>query len=178
MNDLDQQFDVVYGQLKQLARSKLRHERKGHTFNTTGLVHEAYLKLSREREKEYQDQGHFMALAAQAMRRILVDHARSRKREKRGGNHFHITHNDESVYLETTPEEMLALNEALGRLEALSPRQAKVVECWFFGGYSHEEISKILDTSLPTVRRDWRLARVWLSKELKEAVNSPLAFKG
>ena len=178
MNHLDAQFDAVYGQLKQLARNKLRNERKGHTFNTTGLVHEAYIKLSRDEKRDYADKGHFMALAAQAMRRILIDHARAKSREKRGGRQIHITHNDESIFLETTPEEMIALDEALKRLGVFSPRQAQVVECWFFGGYSHEEISKILDTSLPTVRRDWRLARVWLSKELKEIGPSVFPVSG
>ena len=167
VEELDAQFHAVYNQLKQLARSKLRFERKGHTLNTTGLVHEAYIKLSSQRKKAYENENHFMALASQAMRRILVDHARKLKRDKRGGQQFHITHNDESIFLETTPEEMLALNEALSRLENLNPRQAKVVECWFFGGFNHEEISHILETSIATVRRDWRLARVWLSKELK-----------
>ncbi|MEM6630237.1 MAG: sigma-70 family RNA polymerase sigma factor, partial [Bacteroidota bacterium] len=115
-------------------------------------------------------EGQFMALAAQAMRRILVDHARKQKRLKHGQNPLIITHKEDVVFFETTPEDMLALHEALTRLETLNQRQAKVVENWFFGGFSHKEIAKILNTSLPTVRRDWRLARLWLSKELKREV--------
>ena len=169
--NLDAQFDQVYDQLKALARNKLRQERKGHTLNTTGLVHEVYMKLSSQQKREFENEGHFMALAAQAMRRILVDHARKQKRLKRGGNALVITHQEDKVFLETTPEQMLALHEALTRLEALNQRQARVVENWFFGGFSHKEIAKILDTSIPTVRRDWRLARLWLSKELKREVD-------
>lgn len=168
--NLDSHFDLVYDQLKALAQRKLRYERKGHTLNTTGLVHEVYIKLSSQRKQEFVNEGQFMALAAQAMRRVLVDHARKQKRLKRGQNPLVITHKEDVVFFETTPEDMLALHEALARLETLNQRQAKVVENWFFGGFSHKEIAKILNTSLPTVRRDWRLARLWLSKELKREV--------
>lgn len=163
----DAPFEAVYSQLKQLAHNKLRKERKGHTLNTTGLVHEVYLKLSRQNAKTYQNQSHFMALAAQAMRRILIDYARQQQRLKRGKGQLQITHHDDAISLQTTPEEVLALNEFLDKLTEFNPRQGKVIEYWFFGGFNHEEIAQLLDVSLATVRRDWRLARLWLSKEMK-----------
>lgn len=162
-------FPEVYDQLKRLAHNKLFNERKDHTLNTTALVHEAYEKMAPQRE-DFNNKDQFFALAAQAMRRILVDHARKKKSEKRGGARFRITYGDHNMPLETTGDELLLINESIQRLSKINQRQAQVVEYWFFGGFNHEEISKILNVSVPTVRRDWRLARAWLSREMKKEV--------
>ncbi|MEM6801472.1 MAG: ECF-type sigma factor [Bacteroidota bacterium] len=162
-------FPEVYDQLKLLAHNQLFKERKDHTFNTTALVHEAYEKMEPQ-AGVYRNKSQFFALAAQAMRRILVDYARKKKSEKRGGVRFKITYGDHNMPMETSGDELLIIHEALQRLSKLSLRQAQVVEYWFFGGFNQEEISKILDVSLPTVRRDWRLARAWLSREIKKEI--------
>lgn len=162
-------FPEVYDQLKLLAHNQLFKERKDHTFNTTALVHEAYEKMESHRG-DFANKSHFFALASQAMRRILVDYARKKKSEKRGGARFRITYGDHNMPLETSGDELLLINESMHRLSELNERQAQVVEYWFFGGFNHEEISKILDVSVPTVRRDWRLARAWLSREIKREI--------
>lgn len=166
---LGELFPQVYDHLKLLAHNKLFSERKDHTLNTTALVHEAYEKLAPQRE-QFANKDHFFALAAQSMRRILIDYARKKKSEKRGGARFRITYGDHNMPLETSGDELLLIHESLQRLSQLNRRQAQVVEYWFFGGFNHEEISNILDVSVPTVRRDWRLARAWLSKEMKKEV--------
>jgi len=162
-------FPEVYDQLKHLAHKQLFNERKDHTLNTTALVHEAYEKMAPQRGK-FANKNHFFALAAQSMRRILIDYARKKKSEKRGGARFRITYGDHNMPLETSGDELLLIHESMQRLSKLNERQAQVVEYWFFGGFNHEEISKILDVSIPTVRRDWRLARAWLSREMKKEV--------
>jgi len=170
---LDQYFSSVYTELKQVAHQRLRYERVGHTLNTTGLVHEVYLKLIRQNKQAYQDNRHFLAIASQAMRRILIDYARQQQAQKRGGALLKLTHDDSQLAVETHPEALLSLDEALNRLAELNQRQSKVIESWFFGGFSHEEIAHMLDISLSSVRRDWRLARLWLSKELKHDLSNP-----
>jgi len=160
-------FRKVYGELKQLAHYHLRGEARHHTFNTTALVHEAYMRLEKSLRDQQLPRAAFFSLATRAMRRILIDHAREQQRIKRGGGLIHITHQEDRKVVPSTPEEILALHELLEQFKALHQRQYQVVEFWFFGGFKHEEIAEILDVSLASVRRDWRLARAWLSRELR-----------
>lgn len=163
---VDVLMPLVYEELRQMAHRQLRQERQGHTLNTTALVHEAYLKLIDQQRVNWQNRAHFFALAAQAMRRILINYANNRLAQKRGGGQPLVTFNEQSVVQEARAEELVALDEALSELAKLNERQSKVVECQFFGGLTHEEIATALGVSVPTVRRDWRLARAWLSREL------------
>ncbi len=133
-------------------------------------MHEAYLKLVDQNRVNWQNRAHFFAIAAQSMRRVLINYAHKRKAQKRGGGQVIVTFVEESVPRETRAEELLALDEALSRLAKMNERQSKVVEYWFFGGLTHEEIAEVLGVSLPTVRRDWRLARAWLSRELHQSL--------
>ncbi len=163
-------FPEVYNQLKELAHRQLYREHNADTLNTTALVHEVYLKMTPQNKDGYANKSQFFALAAQSMRRILIDHARKKKSEKRGGDRLRITFGKQDLALETTADEILTLHEALERFSELSERRAQVVEYSFFGGFNHEEIAALLDVSVPTVRRDWRLARAWLSRELKREI--------
>ncbi len=165
---VDEMMPLLYDELYLLARRKLAGERRGHTLNATALVHEAYLKLVDQNRVNWQNRAHFMGIAAQAMRRILINYAQSRKAQKRGGGAAVVTFIEEAVPREARPEELLDLDDALTRLASINERQSRVVELWFFGGLTHEEIAEILGVSLPTVRRDWRLARAWLTRELKK----------
>lgn len=158
----------VYGELQDLARRQLRGERGGHTLDTAALVHEAYLKLVRQDRVDWQSRAHFLGVASLAMRRILVNYARKRRAEKRGGGEVAATYHDGEIGKEAKTEELLALDEALDGLAARSERQARVVEMWFFGGLTHAEIAEVLGVSEPTVRRDWRVARAWLSHVLSD----------
>ena len=158
----------VYDELQVLAHRQLRGERPDHTLNTTALVHEAYIKLVRQDAVDWKNRAHFFGIAALAMRRILVNYAHKRKAEKRGGGAAVATLVDGEVAHEARAEELVALDEALDRLAERSERQAKVVELWFFGGLTQEEIAEVLGTSVPTVRRDWQFARAWLSRELTD----------
>ena len=156
----------VYEELRALARRHLRRERAGHTLNTTALVHEAYLKLVRQDHVDWQNRAHFYGVAALAMRRLLINYAKQRRAEKRGGGDPLATFEEGSVAREARSEEVIALDEALTRLAAFNERQSQVVTMSFFGGLTHEEIAAVLDVSVPTVRRDWRIARAWLTREL------------
>ena len=167
---LDDLIPLVYKNLHRIARRQLGRERQGHTLNATALVHEAYLKLVDQNRVNWRNRAHFFAIAAQSMRRILINYAHERKAQKRGGDQVIVTFVEESVPRETRAEELIALDEALTRLAKMNERQSKVVECWFFGGLTHEEIAEVLGVSLPTVRRDWRLARAWLIRELKQNI--------
>ncbi len=160
-------FNLVYDNLKRQAQGQLRRERKDHTLNATALVHEAYLKLIDQRDVTWQNRAHFFAIAAQAMRRILINYAKARNAEKRGGGNAAVTLNEEVMPGIARAEELLDLDHALEKLAQLNERQAKVVECKFFGGLNHEEIAEVLKVSVPTVTRDWRFARAWLSRELR-----------
>ncbi len=162
----DRLMPQVYDALRAIAHRQLRGERAGHTLDTTALVHEAYLKLVQQ-ESGWQNRAHFYALAALAMRRILVNYAHKRLAAKRGGGQAAVTFTDETYPHEAPPEALIALDEALERLAALNERQSRVVTCRFFGGLTHEEIAESLGVSIPTVRRDWRLARAWLAQELE-----------
>lgn len=161
----DRLLPQVYDALRRIARQQLRGERPGHTLDTSALVHEAYLKLVRQ-DNGFDNRAHFYAIAAMAMRRILINYAHKRRAAKRGGGVAPVTFLDEVHAGETPPEALIALDEALDRLARLSERQSRVVTYHFFGGLTHEEIAGVLGISVPTVRRDWRLARAWLATEM------------
>ena len=158
----------VYGELRRLARKYMRAERANHTLQPTALVNEAYLRLMGQQGATWQDRAHFFAAAAQLMRHILVDHARARKAEKRGGEQQQVTLTDAIASAESKTVEVLALHEALENLGRLDPRQARVVELHFFGGLTFEEIAYILDSSERTVKRDWTMARAWLKLAMEK----------
>lgn len=166
----DDLIRAVYAQLRREARRQLRRERPGHTLDTATLINEAYIKLVRRRPVKWQDREHFYALSAQLMRRILVDHARTKYRQKRGGRDEHIDI-DEMVaapQLSSAPLDidLIALDEALERLAALDEQQVRVVELRYFAGLEIEETAKVLGISAATVKRDWVSAKVWLKHEL------------
>ena len=157
----------VYTELHRQASRYLRRERSDHTLQATALIHEAYLKLIDQREVEWQNRAHFFAVAAQAMRRILVDYARTRKREKRGGDDVKLQL-DEAINVSTGEKsiDLVALDEALTRLSKFDERQAKVVELRYFSGMTEEETAEVLSISPATVRRDWNMAKAWLHSQL------------
>ena len=164
---------LVYDELRRIARRHMRNQGGGHSLQTTALVHEAYLHLMDAKSANWQDRAHFFAVSAQIMRRILIDLARAHDAQKRGGGAGHIDHST-PVNLDELPSptsdrsgELLALDEALTRLDQMDGRKAKVIELRFFGGLSVEEVAEVLKVSPQTVMRDWRLARVWLARELR-----------
>jgi RNA polymerase sigma factor (TIGR02999 family) len=163
----DELFSLLYSELKVLAGRQLRNERKGHTLQPTGLVHEAYLRLMRAEEVDREDRARFFAIAAQAIRRVLIDHARRRRSAKRGGDWQRITLAAGEEFSERDGVDLLALEEALKKLAALDPRQARIVELRFFGGLGMAEIALALDVSKRTVQGDWAMAKGWLHGELR-----------
>ena len=163
---LDRLLPLVYTELKAIAAARLRAERAGHTLSATALVHEAYVKLVDQRRVDWRNRAHFFAVAARAMRRILLDHAIARKAEKRGGGQPIVTLAEEIAGADRNADQLLAIDEALRRLGALDERQERVVELRFFAGMSLEEIAEALDISLATVNRDWRTARAFLTTQL------------
>jgi len=156
----------IYGELRRMAHQHMRRERAGHTLRTTALVHEAYLRMVDVDNVRWQDRAHFFAAAAQMMRRILVDAARARGREKRGGTIQPFSLLDSIDAPLERSAELIALDDALQDLAQLDPRKARVVEMRFFGGLSVEETAAVLNISPQTVMRDWKLARAWLMREL------------
>lgn len=165
----DKLLPLVYDEFRALARHYLAQERANHTLQPTALVHEAYMKLVDQTRVDWQGKSHFFAVAAQAMRRILVDHARSRQRDKRGGGRARVVLDEAVALSPQKDEDVLALDEALEKLSGLDPRQAKVVELRFFGGMNVEEVAQALGVSKRTVEGDWTFARAWLSRELSNA---------
>lgn len=159
----DDLFSLAYDELRELARRQLGRHGDAATVNTTALVHEAYLKLSRGNEPALQDRAHFFALAARAMRFVLVDHARARLATKRDAGRP-VTFDELRLPGEERPEVLLAIHEALERLEPVSPRLARVVHMRFFAGLGHGEIAEMMGVSEPTVKRDWARARAWLHR--------------
>jgi RNA polymerase sigma factor (TIGR02999 family) len=168
---LDQLVPLVYDTLRSLAHKALRQERPGHTLNTTALVHEAYVELAGANGVAWQDRSHFFAMAARAMRRILVDYAVARKAQKRGGGAVAIGLDDGALAIDNQIEDVLALNEALGHLESIAPGAVRVVECRVFTGMTIEETAAALDLSPATVKRHWGAARAWLNRELASGQN-------
>lgn len=166
---LDKLVLVLYEELRRLAAYYLRQERGNHTLQATALVHEAYLRLVDQREVQWQNRKHFFDLAAQVMRRILLDYARKHAAEKRGGSVCHISLDDAAVLCEENATEMIVLDELLARLTSLDPQQGRVVELRFFGGLSVEETAELMEISPATVKRDWSMARAWFARELRKA---------
>jgi len=163
-------FPLVYEQLRELAARQLRRERAGHTLQPTALVHEAFLKLQNQHEAEFESRSHMLAVAAMAMRRILVDHAERRRSQKRGGGAARkdLEHALEVPAPDTAdPVDLIALDEALRALAELDERKARVVELRWFAGLSVEEVAEVLATSPATIKRDWEFARVWLLREMQ-----------
>ncbi len=167
---VDRLLPELYDQLRSLARSKLRSERAGHTLDTSALVHEVYLKMAGETQVEWKSRSHFMALAAVAMRRILIDYAKGRNAAKRGGGDIVLVTLEGSAVPDSRgglePVDLLQLESSLTRLAAFNPRGAAVVQYRFFAGLTHEEIAEVLGVSVPTVRRSWAVARAWLANEM------------
>ena len=164
---MDDLLPLVYGELKRIAARQLRRERPDHTLSATALVHEAWLELSNLDRIRWQNRHHYLALAAQAMRRVLIDHAVARRAQKRGGGqHVDTLDGDPMLLVESRAEELLDLDNALERLAVVDERQVRIVECRFFGGMSIEETAEALQLSPATVKREWTLARAWLFAEL------------
>ncbi len=163
---VDRILPQVYDELKGIARARLRSEHAGHTLSATALVHEAYVKLVDQKSVQWQNRAHFFAVAARAMRRILIDHAVARKAEKRGGGEPIVTLLDDTAGEEANADELIAIDQALSRLGAVDERQERVVELRFFAGMKLEEIADVLQVSLASVNRDWRTARAFLTTQL------------
>jgi RNA polymerase sigma factor (TIGR02999 family) len=159
---LERLLPVVYGELRRLAKAQMRHERPDHTLQTTALVHEAYLRMLGAQHPPWNDRAHFFRAAAEAMRRILIEHARKHRRIKRGGDRMRVSLSGLKLGVSEDPDTVLALDDALGRLDRQDPRAADVVRMRVFAGLSVEETAKALGVSERTVKREWSFARAWL----------------
>ena len=161
-------MELVYAELHEMASKAIRRERRGHTLQTTALVHEAYLRLCGSDPVECIDRAHFFAVAARQLRRVLVDHARRVRSERRGGGIVKVAFCDFDAVGCGLDERLLAVDESLGRLQTLDPRAAKVVELRYFGGLTEAEAAAALNISIATLKRDWDFARTWLASELRD----------
>ena len=164
-----QLIPLVYEELHRLARQQMRNERSDHTLQATALVHETYLRLVNQRERTWQNRAHFIGVAAQVMRRILVDYARARRTSKREGMLRRVPLEEPLLFTEQQSDELVALHEALERLAQIDARQSRVVELRFFGGLTVEETAEALGMSSKTVTRDWSVARAWLHREVSKS---------
>ena len=167
---LDRLIPIVYEELRRIAHNYMRRERADHTLQTTALVHEAYARLIDYRRTDWAGRTHFFALAAQLMRRILVDYARSHTRAKRGGHAIKVALDEAEILSADRSLELLALDEALTKLASLDSRKSRVFELRFFGGLSNEETSTVLNISINTVTRDWNFAEAWIRHEIRSAI--------
>ena len=165
---LDRLIPLVEQELHRLAARQMRREKPGHTLQTTALVHEAYFKLVDQKNVRWQNRAHFFAIAAQMMRRILLDHAKSQARAKRGGGVQRVTLDAEMLPLKERRVDLIELDEALQQLAEYDARKSRIVEMKFFGGLSHEEIAEVEQISTSTVEKEWRKARVWLLDAMQE----------
>lgn len=163
---LERLMPLVYNELRKIAGQHLRHERRNHTLQTTALVHEAYLRLADQTDVRWQNRSHFFAIAAQAMRRILIDYARNQHAQKRGAGEQKVSLDDQMALTEENCTSLLVLDETLSKLSQMDPRQAKIVELRFFADFTLEEIAKFLEISTATVKRDWAVAKAWLYREM------------
>ncbi len=163
---------LVYDELRALAESYLKQERPDHTLQATTLVHEAYVRLINEEDVDWQNRAHFFGVAAQMIRRILVDHARRHKRAKRGGDRQRVRIDEDMALLPQSDWDLLALDEAMEKLADFHERAARIVELRFFGGLNREEVAEVLGVSLRTVGDDWRMARAWLRRKLGKETQS------
>ena len=169
---LERLIPLVHAELHRIARRYMRNERAGHTLQTSALINEAYMRLIDAQQVHWQNRAHFFGIAAQLMRRVLVDFARSRSYKKRGGGAFQVSLDETMVITKERGEDLVALDEALSALSELDERKGRVVEMRFFGGLSEKEIAEALTVSPETVRRDWRLAKSWLRRRLSETTNA------
>lgn len=174
---LERLMPLVYRELRRLARRCMRGEQPGHTLQTTGLVNEAYLRLVHSSRVEWRDRAHFFAIATQLMRRVLVDEARKRKYQKRGGDITVVSLDEANLASPERQIDLLDLDEALDRLARFAPRKGRVVEMRFFGGLTIEETAAVLEVSTDIVKREWRTARLWLLRALNEAGDGPGAVE-
>lgn len=165
---VDHLLPIVYDELRRLAESHLRHEQPDHTLQATALVHEAYLRLIDQTRVRWQNRAHFFAVAAQSIRRILVDHARGKRRQKRGGGRPTLSLDEALALGHERETDLVALDEALTRLSVEHPDKARVVEMRFFGGLTTEDAAEVLDVTTRTVERHWQFARAWLYRSLAE----------
>ncbi len=165
---VDELLPLVYGELRHLAERYMRRERPDHTLSPTALVHEAYLRLVDQSRVQWQDRSHFLGVAAIAMRRILVEHARRRQLVRRGGDRERVSLSEVSIAQDDSADLLIALNDALERLGAVSPRLVRVVECRYFLGLTEEETAAALEVTARTVRRDWIKAKGWLAEALED----------
>jgi len=163
---VDQLMPLVYSELRRMARRYLRRERRDHTLQPTALVHEAYMKLVDQHGPNWQNRAHFFAVAARIMRQILIDHARTKRAYKRGGLAIKLSLDVAEAIAKQQYPQLIALDEALSKLQSCDPRQGRIVELRFFVGLSEEEISEVTGISVRTVKRDWRVARAWLYREM------------
>jgi RNA polymerase sigma factor (TIGR02999 family) len=163
---LDKLIPIVYSELRLRAARYLRRERPGHTLQTTALIHETYLRLVEQKDVQWQNRAHFFAIAAQLMRRILVDHARQRDAAKRGGADVTLTLDEAMAVFPGRDVNLMALDETLTRLAEIDPRQSRVVELRYFSGLSIEETAEVLGVSPGTVKLDWSMAKAWLRREM------------
>src|SRR5215203_1743813 len=164
---LERLLPLVENELRRIAHVHMRRENPNHTLQTTALVNEAYLKLIDQKKTHWQNRAHFFGIAAQIMRRILLNYARDQRRQKRGGNTVQVSLSEASVVCLKKPEELIALDEALKRLAVIDERKARVVELRYFGGLDVDETAEVLKVSAITVMRDWRFARAWLLREVE-----------
>lgn len=170
---LDRVMPLIYAELRRLAHRHMRRERAGDTLQTTALINEAYLRLIDYERVQPRDRSHFFAIAAQAMRRILIERARSRRSAKRGSGGQKVSLDEAAGMSDERAAEMLALDEALSSLAAIDPRKAQIVELKYFGGMTIEETANVLGVSTPTVERDWQMARIWLHREISQGSGTP-----
>lgn len=165
---LDKLMPLVYGELRRLAQQYLRRERPDHTLQPTALVHEAYFRLVDQRNVSWQNRAHFFGIAAQVMRRILVDYARRHGAAKRGGSVVKVSLDQVTSGAVDRPDDLVAVDEALNRLAAIDPRQGRIVELRIFSGLTVEETAQVLHISPATVKREWSMAKAWLSREIRK----------
>src|SRR5436190_16931351 len=164
---LDKLLPLVERELHRLAHSYMRRENPDHTLQTTALINETYLRLVDQRKVEWQNRAHFFGIAARIMRRILLNYARDQNRQKRGGKAIHVSLSQAMIMPAEKDRELISLNDALDRLEALDQRKSRVVELRYFGGLSVEEAAEVLKVSPITVMRDWQFAKAWLAREMQ-----------
>ena len=164
---LQRLMPLVEAELRRLARGYMRRERKNHTLQPTALINEAFIRLTDARQIRWQDRAHFLGISARLMRRVLVDYARSRGYQKRGGGAQHVTLHESSLPMPEWDVDLLALDDALETLAAVDARKSRVIELRFFGGLSIQETARVLHMSTDTVKRDWRLAKLWLLREME-----------
>lgn len=168
---LESLMPLIYNELHQLAAQYLRHERANHTLQTTALVNEAYLRLINQTEVKWQNRAHFFAIAAQMMRRILINYARDQKALKRGGYRQQVSLTETMAVTQQQDLDLLALDDALNQLAASDERKSRLIELRFFTGLSIEEAAEVLEISIATAKRDWTLARAWLYQKIKKEAN-------